>query len=242
MCHSLEASIVAGGLTLALTAVLWWRNWSNDRRVGFFAPTVALMQLSEALVWISRRSSGPSNGQCLNAFGGRVGLLAFCLQAITLASGGLLYDSKRQWALRWTGWYQAALTVLSVAAAIRFLPVVVRAPPQQLLSHPGQHGHLEWGFLHLFRQDRLLDWVYVMCFTTVWGLWHPAWHGLLFGSVAGVTFLYAKLHAPQEWGSVWCYTANMLGLLQLVLPLLRSRRLCRRHHRPRGTTVGQPQA
>lgn len=215
MCYSLGASLGAGCLSLVLSALLFFRDWGSDRRLAVFIPTVALMQLAEGVVWVDLPDKHGSY-----AIAGRIGLLALAAQAIVLAGSGLWCPNKHAPPGRTSYLYQKTLTWIALKAGLLFLPTVIYAQSAELRWHVGPHGHLVWDFLKLFKDNILLSWTYMIVFVTIWGTWQPLWHGMVIGVFAFFSYYFAKIHSDLSWGSVWCYSANGVGFIQLLLGLV----------------------
>ena len=198
MCWNREVSLVSGTTAVALSVYLFLYGKGNDIPVALVSFAIALMQFAEAEMWQTVETGTPGSG-------GQLGVLALFLQPLVLGLG-------IWWARKGATWIGVGFLALwSILALPTLLPLLQKEWPAAV----GTCGHLQWSFLEpmLASPFAPLYWS-VMLFG--WLFLKPVWEGVWYSGIAIVTLVVTRFMFPGEWGSLWCFLANVLPLGRLI--------------------------
>lgn len=211
MCWSAPVSLATFLTSLGLCVYLWRRHapQSNDRALAVFIFWFALMQLFEFFMWTNM------HGHALTS---KLALLAIQLQPAVLVAA-LYYWHPEFYPQVWEKAVMALVggwSLVKTAASAQSAFFTPRIAQQNWLSVKGPHCHLSWWFVRHYQalpQLARTDNVYVGLLLTALAFIKPAQYGLLyfgFGCVAVALTLI--LYGFHEFGSVWCWISNLMGL------------------------------
>lgn len=197
MCWNRESSLITGTTSVALSSFLLWRNRGNDVPIALISLAVSLMQFAEAFMWEGITAEEPEKG----TLGGKLGTTALFLQPLILGTACLYFGG---FGLLATGLF-AVLGLLVSAPLYRKMMQKEWRPPATV----GRNGHLEW----LFTADIRGTAFGVFYWITMLGAWFlltPRSEGAFYAIIAAVSVFLTIQFYPGEWGSMWCFLANLL--------------------------------
>ncbi len=197
MCWNEQVSFATAISAAGFSLLLFLRNQGIDVGIGAFALVVALMQLGEAWMWQGLQDPAKAT------WGARLGILSLLLQPLVLGCMVLVYHGFPTVALVFA-------CVWCVAAWRSFQ--TLRAPAA---ATPGPHGHLEWNFLSAMSTPEFLG----LYWPVLLGTWYflPAKEAWLYGIGAAGSVGISKFLYPREWGTLWCWWANLLPVVRLIM-------------------------
>jgi hypothetical protein len=165
-----------------------------DVGIALFALVVAFMQFGEFWMW--RGLKDPPKAK----WGARVGILSLLLQPLIL--GGLVITTTFPTLL-------PLFVLVWVLMSLRSLGSL--ADPA--IATPGPNGHLVWNFLPGLKTEFM-----VLYWPILLGAWFflPSSEAWLYGIGAVVSVGISKVLFPAEWGTLWCWWANLIPLIRLL--------------------------
>jgi hypothetical protein len=199
MCWNREVSILTGTTATLLSAYLLLHGKGNDIPIAFVSFAIALMQFAEAFLWNAIDTGQPS------AIGGRLGLLALFLQPLLLSSGIAIARKAAPW----------VHGLIVIVWGILAIPTLSRLLPQTWPAHEGRCGHLQWSFLEPMLSSPFAP-AYWGVMLGGWLFMKPFAEGLHYAVMAVATLGITWQFFPGEWGSLWCFLANMLPLGRIL--------------------------
>lgn len=201
MCWNREVSIISGTTASILCVYLIINGKKNDIIIAVISLTIALMQFAEAFMWEGYNTGNISKSN----FGGNLGLVALFLQPLALGLSILLLSG-----------YSVVLSIAFVVLwVVLGVPNLLPLLKKKWLSKPGCNGHLQWEFLEPMLSSSFapLYWI-VMLFG--WLLMKPISEGIHYSILALTTLFITWNIFPGEWGSLWCFIANLLPLGRIL--------------------------
>ncbi len=203
MCWNREVSLITGTTSVVLSSFLLWRNSGNDVPIALISLAVALMQFAEAFMWEGLAEQNDKKGD----LGGKLGITALFLQPLILGISCLHFG----------GFGRLGVTLFAVLGLLVSVPLY-RKMMQKEWHQPATVGcnhHLEW----LFTNDIRGTAFGVFYWVTMLGAWlflKPFHEGLFYAGIATASVLVTLKLYPNEWGSMWCFLANLLPFLRLI--------------------------
>ncbi len=201
MCWNREVSLFSGITASALsTYLLFYGKRPNDLPIALVSLAIALMQFAEVFLW-EAVETGHNTGT-----GGRLGILALFLQPLALTVGIAISHGN------------SSITVLSCIIgiwAIFALPTLYRLLSPIWPVQPGKCGHLQWSFLEPMLRSpfAILYWCVML---GGWLFLRPFQEGLQYSLLAISTLTLTWWYFPGEWGTMWCFLANLLPLGRIL--------------------------
>ena len=197
MCWSEQVSLGTVLSAAAFSVFLLFRRRGVDVGIALFALVVALMQLGEYWMWRGLQDSGEAKK------GARVGILSLLLQPLVL--GGVLLV------------YLGFPTFLPLFALVWFFCSLrsLKTLQDPAVATPGPNGHLVWNFLPDMSTPEFLG----LYWPLVLGAWFflPTSEAWMYGIGALVSVGVSKIVFPVEWGTLWCWWANLLPLQRILM-------------------------
>ncbi len=196
MCWSENVSLGTAISAVVISTLLIYRNRGIDVGIAMFALVVALMQLGEYWMWQGLQDTKKA------IRGARVGIVSLLLQPLILGSTVLVY----------TGFPTVALAFVFVWLLCSWRSWRTFQTPE--LATPGPNGHLQWNFLSALNTPEFVG----LYWPVLLGSWYffPSKEVWMYGIGAAGTVGLSKILYPQEWGTLWCWWANLLPLLRLA--------------------------
>lgn len=211
MCWSAEVSLITFLSSSAMCCYLWWRNNANDRPISIWIFAFALMQLFEFFMWINMKS---------HSWVSKLSLVSVLAQPLIL-SAALLYIGKLQdyTFIKYLLWCVLSISLLKVLYTIYY--ILTTARNENWLSSKGPNCHLIWYFVKnsdkmpfLTKIDGLYGFALIFALLTL----KPFSHGLIYTIIGVVTHALTTVYYGKEMGSMWCWVANIMGFIAILLP------------------------
>lgn len=201
MCWSYEISLITGISASVISIYLLVNGKGNDIPVAFLSLSIALMQFAEALIWKGVNLSNPQ----ISTHGAHLGIISLLLQPLVLGLSTL--------------WIRG-ISVLLLGAfifiwIITSIPIGYKLLQQTWNPQPGCNGHLQWPFLKPFLESPFAVLYWIVMFGA-WMLFRPFSEGFQYTIIAITTWLVTWKLFPGEWGTLWCFIANILPLGRLI--------------------------
>jgi hypothetical protein len=150
--------------------------------------------------------SQEGNNEAIEDIGGKLGVTALFLQPLLLGTTSLYYGG---FGIQAT----AIFVCIGLLASVPWFINAVRTtwrPPATI----GCNGHLEW----LFTKDIRKSAFGIFYWITMLGAWWLLPHeGPMYSLMAAASVLITIRFYPGEWGSLWCFLANLLPLTRIVV-------------------------
>ncbi len=177
--------------------LLLYRNKGIDVGIALFAIVVAVMQLGEYWMWRGLDDSSQAT------LGARMGIVSLLLQPLVLGCVVLIY----------LGFPTVALMFAFIWFLCSWRSLQVLKNPTTAI--PGPNGHLEWKFLPDMSTPEFLG----LYWPILLGAWYflPSKEAWMYGVGAAASVGISKILYPQEWGTLWCWWANLLPLSRLLI-------------------------
>lgn len=200
MCWNREVSITTGVTASVLSVYLLVFGKGNDIPVALVSLIIALMQFGEAFMW----DGWDKDDTVASSRGAHIGILSLMLQPLVLGLGSLWVHGACVWALGLFG-------AVWLLAAVPLVPLL----RQTWKPQPGCGGHLRWPFLKPFLESAFA-WLYWPVMFGAWLLFKPFSEGVQYSLMAVGTFAVTWWLFPGEWGTLWCFVANLLPLGRIL--------------------------
>ena len=140
--------------------------------------------------------------------GGKLGITALFLQPLILGISCLYF-----------GGFGLLITLLFVTVGLLIsVPLYLKMMRKEwnLPATVGYNGHLSWLFTADIR-GTLFGVFYWITMLGAWLLLKPLKEGIFYAGIAAVSVLITLKLYPNEWGSLWCFLANLLPVTRLFL-------------------------
>lgn len=201
MCWSYEVSLITGVTATAMSLYLLTFGKGNDIPVALVSIVIAMMQFGEALMWqgVDKKSVK------FSTLGAHVGIVSLLLQPLVLGLGVL-------WIRAFPTWILGLFSLLWISVA---WPIGRQLLGESWTPQPGCGGHLRWPFLKPFLESAFA-WLYWPVMFGAWLLFRPFSEGFQYSFMALGTFGITWWLFPGEWGTLWCFVANLLPLGRLL--------------------------
>lgn len=200
MCWSREVSLTTGVTASVLSVYLLAFGKGNDIPVALVSLVIALMQFGEAFMW----DGWEKEDMPASSLGAHIGILSLLLQPLVLGASVLWIRGFPSWTLVVFGliWFAAAFPLRSLLR-------------REWRVQPGCGGHLRWPFLKPFLESAFA-YLYWPVMLGAWLLFKPFSEGFQYSLMAVGTFLVTWRFFPGEWGTLWCFVANLLPLGRIL--------------------------
>lgn len=202
MCWSYEVSLMTGATATIMSVYLLTYGKGNDIPIALVSIVIAFMQFGEALMW----KGVTEKDERKSTLGAHVGILSLLLQPLVLGLSAL-----------WISGFPTSILILFVGLwNIMSFSVARSLLSQSWNPQPGCGGHLRWPFLQPLL-DSIFSWIYWPVMFGAWLLFRPFSEGLHYSLMALGTFGITWWLFPGEWGTLWCFIANLLPLGRILL-------------------------
>jgi len=180
-------------------------------RVLAFIMSIAAVQFLEFIIW------SYYDNKRVNKYASMMVFFVIALQP--LAAAWMLYDQDR----RLMNQLMIAYVVIFMAG-LMFIVTRSRDPFKNMKSDRGRNGHLVWhwmakGNLHLY----MLMTYMVFFFTSIW---LSGVHWLFWVTLATLAMSLYYFWRFDTWGTMWCWTSNVISLVLIAKVVLSSKVLC----------------
>ncbi len=213
MCWNAPVSLMTYMTSFLICLFLWRRNWQNDRPLVIFINCFALMQLFEFFMWRNMAD---------HSWASKLSYLTVLLQPVSLAGSllyfrGKLYSSLEKLVL----WSICLLFAIKTIGGAYF--AFQTEAKRSWLSTVGPHCHLQWWFMR--KSNEMPSFIrpvthYFLALLFGLSLIKPFSSALVYVLFFATSFGITYKYYGNEYGSLWCWIANLAGLLTLVMPKL----------------------
>lgn len=209
MCWSAEVSLITFLSSVTMCCYLWWRNNGNDRAISLWIFAFSIMQLYEFFMWTNMKS---------HSLIGKLSLISILAQPLVL-SAALLYLGHLQTYkfIKYLLFGILGISLIKVIYTIYY--ILTSARNENWLSVKGPHCHLIWYFVkhhdklpYLCKINYLYNWALLLALLTL----KPFSHGLVYAIIGVITYHVTGFYYGLEMGSMWCWTANIMGLFAIL--------------------------
>ena len=209
MCWSADVSLITFLSSSAMCCYLWWRNNDNDRPIAIWIFSFALMQLFEFFMWSNMKS---------HSLVGKLSLVSVLAQPLILSTVLLYMGQLQDYILiKYLLWAIFAISLLKVTYTIYY--ILTTARNENWLSSKGPNCHLIWYFVkHSDKLPFLCKINYLYGFALLFALLtlKPFSHGLVYAVIGVLTHTLTGIFYGKEMGSMWCWTANIMGVFAIL--------------------------
>ncbi len=214
MCWNAPVSLITFLTSTLMCVYLWRRNLSNDNPLALWIGWFASMQLYEFFMWRDMKK---------HTFVSKISMVSILLQPFVLAASLLYFNT-------YIAWEQVVLIGVSLSSLIKagaaFIYAFFIDKHKEWLSITGPNCHLRWWFCineHLLPKITHYDFSYFLPLFVA-GLVgiKPFSHGFLYALFGAGAFYLTKWFYPLEVNSLWCWIANLLALLTIALPYIKT--------------------
>jgi hypothetical protein len=211
MCWNAEVSLLTFLSSTIMCGYLWDRNDSltNDRAIASWIFAFSFMQLFEFFMWRNIKD---------HSIVSKLSLIFILAQPLVLASALLLIGNTYP-----NPYVKYILYVFIIISTCKVLYSIYYAfileGNQEWLSVKGPNCHLIWYFTKNENKMPYLarindSYYYPLLLTCL--LIQPQQLGFIYALFGFVSFNFSKLYYGLEYGSMWCWIANILGLFAIV--------------------------
>jgi len=214
MCWNAPVSMATFITSSLMCLYLWFRNLHNDRILSIWIFWFSLMQLFEFFMWRNMTNHSVFS---------KLALINISIQPFVLVAA-LFYYYKKVYNLgeKMVLWVIIGISLIKTISATFY--AFVTQKNKNWLSVKGPHCHLIWWFIRNSKQMPNLAQMndfYIVPFLLAILFIKPFAQGLIYFLVASLSCLYIRIYYPQERGSLWCWIANLSGLLVIMMPYLK---------------------
>ena len=219
MCWNAPVSLLTFLTSVLMCFYLWYRNNSNDRALSIFIFWFALMQLFEFFMWRNMQD---------HSLVSKLSLVSIQLQPFVLVASLYyfsLYNNNNKNNNKYTNTEKLVLGVIGFASLVKTLAAThysfITQAANNWLSTKGPHCHLMWWFNRHFYQVPWLarsDPLYAILLLLGVIMIKPFKQGLIYFIFAFISAIVSRLFYPKEEGSLWCWIANLMGVIAIAMP------------------------
>ena len=187
----------------------------KNKYLYLFAGLIASMQLVDYFLWKSIKR----NDEHMNKIASIIGSIIISLQPIAAVFS---LPSKYTWLRNWL----SGLYITAFVGFIVYRNVFNLTSTFNFKSVVDKNGHLEWKWLNLAGYEKLLPFLYFICFSTLF-LTFP----MIVSLFVFVSFIYSWYYLGNTYASMWCWYGNGIFLYYLVkilfiLPFQEYNKIC----------------
>jgi len=216
MCWNAPVSLATFISSITICLYLWVRNLHNDRILSLWISWFALMQLFEFFMWRNMKN---------HSFVSKLSFINILLQPFFLAV--LLFFFYRKEKIFYTVLEKIMLFGIIGISFIKSIAGIFYAFVTQKnnnwLSVKGPNCHLIWWFS---TNDKKIPYIarvnafYIAPLLLACTLIKPFKQGLIYFLLGLMSFLITKLFYSNENSSLWCWIANLMGVIAIGMPYL----------------------
>lgn len=214
MCWNAPVSLTTFLTSSIMCLYLWFRNLHNDRIFSIFIFWFALIQLIEFFMWRNM-----SNHSIFS----KLALMNISLQPVVLVTA-LFYFYKNVYSIEEKILLYSILGISLIKTVVSAYYAFVTHKNNEWLSVKGPHCHLVWWFNKNSKKMpsiTQLDFFYIVPFLLAVLLVKPFSQGLIYFTLASLSSLLSHIFYPEERGSLWCWIANLTGIVTIMMPYLK---------------------
>jgi hypothetical protein len=217
MCWNAPVSLATFITSIIMCLYLWSRNLHNDRILSIWIFWFALMQLFEFFMWRDMKN---------HSLVSKLAFINILIQPFALTA--LLFFFYRKEKIFYTLLEKFILFGIMGISLIKSIAGIFYAfithKNNNWLSTKGPHCHLIWWFS---KNDEKIPSIarvngfYIAPLLLACALIKPFNQGLIYFLLGLMSFLITKMFYSNESGSLWCWIANLMGLIAIGMPYLK---------------------
>ena len=217
MCWNAPVSLATFISSITICLYLWVRNLHNDRILSLWISWFALMQLFEFFMWRNMKN---------HSFVSKLSFINILLQPFFLAV--LLFFFYKKEKIFYTVLEKIMLFGIMGISFIKSIAGIFYAFVTQKnnnwLSTTGPHCHLIWWFS---KNDTKMPYItrvnafYIAPLLLACALIKPFKQGLIYFLLGLISYFLITIFYPGELGSLWCWIANLMGVIAIFMPYLK---------------------
>lgn len=225
MCKSFDVSLITGIYSYAIAFYLYWRNIGYDRGMAIVLFTFSTIQWLETFLWYDLSDVG------LNLTATSLIPIVLGLDLFATHYGASLYKPSSQ-----------IENIIYIITLIFFIYMALTSFKSLTTIDP-RTGSLLWGGNGIGIPQR-----FIFLILQIWPLFKlvnttttlpngssavsSSFFSHLFGSVKGISVsmiliiltvcltFFVSFKYKDTWGSNWCWSANIIALIQLLSPMI----------------------
>lgn len=216
MCINAEVSLATFISSSTMASYLWYRNEikTNDRPIAIWLFVIALMQLFEFIMWTNMKSHSTTS---------KLSLIFVLLQPLSLAIALYLYNSYNELMYKGIPIGKYLLWIIIIISGIKVLYTIhyvfIEKANEEWKSEIGPNCHLVWDFV---KNKNKLPFIVIpaklyfipLFISTL--LIKPIFPlGIIYNIFGIITFILSRYLYGMEWGSIWCWMVNIMGLFAI---------------------------
>lgn len=216
MCINADVSLATFITSSSMAGYLWYRNdkLNNDRPIAIWIFVIAMMQFFEYLMWTNMNNHSTVS---------KLSLIFILLQPLSLAAALYYYDSYNEFMYngipigKYLLWTIIIISVIKVLYTTYY--IFIEKANEIWKSEKGPNCHMIWYFMKNKQQLPILtrpDILYLLPLVLSLLLVKPLFSlGLILALFGFITFHLTQYIYLMEWGSIWCWMVNIMGLFAI---------------------------
>lgn len=209
MCWNAEVSLITFLSSASMCGYLWYRNNTNDRSIALWIFAFSLMQLFEFFMWIDMKN---------HTISAKLSLIFILAQPLVLALALVKFGSiQENQYIRWMLYVFIAIASIKVLYTIYYAFYIDKH--NKWLSVKGENCHLIWYYVKNENNIPFLcriNWVYYVPLLLTCLCIKPLSIGMMYALFGVITFNFSRYYYGMEYGSMWCWISNALGLFAIL--------------------------
>ena len=216
MCINAEVSLATFITSTAMAGYLWYRNdtHNNDRPLAIWIFVIGMMQFFEYIMWTNMNNHSTVS---------KLSLIFILLQPLSLAAALYYYNSYNEFMYKGIPFGKYLLWTIIIISGIKVLYatyyVFIEKANEKWSSTKGINCHLVWDFVKNYYNVPLVarpDKFYLAPLLIVPLLMKPFGPaGIIYSIFGFITFHLSRYIYYWEWGSIWCWMVNIIGLFAI---------------------------
>lgn len=233
MCWSADVSFITFITSAALCAYLWYRNNENDRPLALWIFVFSLMQLFETFMWLDMDNHSLISKLSLVFILAQPVVLGIALLMMGKIQGDIGTELSASFTspasnttniLGITTWIRLFLFILIGIGLIKVIYttywLLTNEKNKKWLSIKGDNCHLIWYFTRNSEElpylARINESYYLPLLLTCLAI-APGYKGLIYAGFGVLSFNFSQWYFGAAYGSLWCWIANALALITVLM-------------------------
>ena len=216
MCWNAPVSLATFISSIIMCFYLWVRNLHNDRILSIWIFWFALMQLIEFFMWRDMKN---------HSLVSKLAFINILLQPFILSALLIFFYRKEKLHTKLEKIILFGIMAISlIKSLVGTFYAFITHKNNNWLSVKGPNCHLIWWFINNDKKIpsiASIDSFYIIPLLIAGALIKPFNQGLIYFLVAFISFILIKIFYVKETGSLWCWIANIAGIIAISMPYLK---------------------